>query len=107
MRLLLVVLLRVHPERQADYERFEASAARVVRRHGGRIERRVVLDPSASAAADPPDEVHVVSFPDRASFDRYRGDPEIAALAALRDRAIRETVVWTGSDADPFTGGVP
>ena len=75
-------------------------------RHGGRIERRIKLsgDPAAPASAGPvpPDEVHIVSFPDAASFARYRADPEITALADLRAAAIRDTVVWQGSEGPAF-----
>lgn len=91
--LTLVVLLFLHPDREAEFERFEIRAAEVMSRHGGRIERRI----SFAGKNDPsqPDEVHVVTFPDRESFERYRSDPAIQALAELRARAIRETIIWS------------
>jgi uncharacterized protein (DUF1330 family) len=91
-RLTLVVLLHVNPGQQAEFERFEGAASRIMNRYGGRIERRIPL--ARGADPDQPDEVHVVTFPDRESFDRYRADPEIQALASLRERAIRRTTVW-------------
>ena len=98
--LTLVVSLRVHPGREAEFERFESAAAAIMRRYGGAIERRIAVDPGADAAR--PDEVHVVTFPDRAAFDRYRADPDLAPLAALRAEAIRDTVVWFGADRALF-----
>ena len=96
----LVVLISVHPHRRAEFERFEARAAQIMSRHGGRVERRISL----SCHGDPsgPDEVHIVAFPDQESFERYRGDPELLALADLREEAIRQTLVWPGRDAPAF-----
>jgi hypothetical protein len=102
----LIALLYLHPGHGADYERFETEAARIMSRYGGRIERRVVLPvpPLSSTASVPPqpDEIHLVHFPDAESFARYRTDPELAGLAELRAAAIRDTVVWLGSDAALF-----
>ena len=102
----LVALLYLHAGRRAEYERFESAASRVMRRHGGRIERRIELSgdaaPPPAAGPIPPDEVHIVTFPDAASFARYRADPELLALAELRAAGIRETVVWQGSEGPAF-----
>jgi uncharacterized protein (DUF1330 family) len=109
----LVVLLYVHAGREAEYERFEAEASRIMGRHGGRIVRRIKLSAAAETAASSerrdsaervssPHEVHVVEFADSASFSRYRADPEVRALADLRAAAIRDTIVWQGSEAVPF-----
>jgi hypothetical protein len=102
----LVALLYLHAGREVEYERFESAASRIMGRHGGRIVRRIKLAstpgvPSSGSAAQP-DEVHVVEFVDAPSFDSYRADPEIRALAELRATAIRDTVVWQGSEADAF-----
>src|SRR5712692_8533717 len=101
--LTLVVSLFIHPGRKADFEEFERSASNIMSRYGGKIERRISLpshdDPSQ------PDEVHLVSFPDQDSFDRYREDPEVQALDDLRARAIRQTIVWQGVDSPPWVSG--
>lgn len=96
----LVVLLFLHPNRQAEFEQFEASAACIMRRYRGTIERRISLSPDSDPA--PPHEIHIVTFPDRDSFDRYRRDSEIQALSSLRAEAIRQTIVWSGIDCPPF-----
>jgi uncharacterized protein (DUF1330 family) len=98
--LTLVALLFVNPDRREEFERYERSAATIMRGYGGTIERRVSF-PSPRRPSDP-HELHLVTFPDRDSFDRYRSDPELAALAELRAAAIRETVVWEGVDLPPF-----
>jgi uncharacterized protein (DUF1330 family) len=99
-KLTLVVLLFVDPAGRDDFERFESAAARSMGRYGGRIERRISFP--ASDGASEPHEMHVVTFPDRESFARYRDDPDLRALAAVRERAIRRTVVWEGVDVAPF-----
>jgi uncharacterized protein (DUF1330 family) len=99
-KLTLVVLLFVHPDKRDDFERFESAAARTMSRYGGRIERRIAFP--ASDGASEPHEVHVVTFPDRESFARYRDDADLRGLAALRERAVRRTVVWEGVEVAPF-----
>jgi uncharacterized protein (DUF1330 family) len=99
-KLTLVVLLSIRDDAKAEFEQFESAAAEIMKRHGGRIERRICLpahdDPSE------PDEVHIVTFPDQGAFDGYRQDPELSSLATLRAKAIRRTVVWRGADHEPF-----
>jgi uncharacterized protein (DUF1330 family) len=92
-RLTIVALLHLHTGKSREFDEFEAQAARIMARHGGRIERRIRLRHSDAAA---PDELHVVTFPDEASFESYRDDPETRAAAALRATLVRETVVWLG-----------
>jgi hypothetical protein len=99
-KLTLVVLLFIDPERRDDFDRFESAAARSMSRYGGRIERRISF-PATDGVSDP-HEVHVVTFPDRESFARYRDDGDLRSLAALRESAIRRTVVWEGVDVTPF-----
>jgi antibiotic biosynthesis monooxygenase (ABM) superfamily enzyme len=96
----LVVALFIHPNRRAEFESFEARAAEIMRGVGGRIERRIACssddDPSA------PDEVHLVTFPDLDSYNRYRESAELQALASLRASVIRKTVVWRGTELPLF-----
>jgi uncharacterized protein (DUF1330 family) len=101
-KLTLVVALYVHPGRAAQFEQFESAAATILKRHGGTIERRIAIAPDTPEEV--PHEVHVVSFPDAAAFERYRADADLQALADLRERAIRKTVVWRGADLPPFSG---
>jgi uncharacterized protein (DUF1330 family) len=99
-RLALVVGIKINSGREAEYERFENTVAKIIGRHGGAVERRIALEPGGDASR--PHEVHIVTFPDRAAFERYRADPEIATLAAQRAEAIQETTYWIGADLVPF-----
>lgn len=96
---MLVVSLFIHEGREAEFEEFESAAAGIMRRHGGAIERRIG---AGSPVAGQPYEVHIVTFPNRRLLETYRGDPDLKALANLRARAIRDTIVWIGEDLPNF-----
>ena len=100
MSVTLVAALYIHPGREAEFEQFEAAAARIMARHGGAIDRRIRI--ARAAGENLPHEVHIVSFPDDESLQRYRADPELQGLAELRARAIRETVLWMGRELPEF-----
>ena len=102
-QLIIVAALFIHPGHEAEFERFESAAASIMRRYGGRIERRIGC--TASANAEQPHEVHIVAFPDEASFARYRADADLQALADLRTGAIRHTTVWMGKELSSFVEG--
>jgi uncharacterized protein (DUF1330 family) len=90
---MIVVAILTIGERAA-FDAFEAHAATVMARHGGAIERVIAIDAPAR-------EVHVVYFPDRAAWDAYRGDPDLAALGELRARGIAATEILVGEDVTP------
>ena len=93
-KITLIVALFVNPDRHAEFESFEARAAEIMSRFGGKIERRIGFANRDDASV--PDEVHVVTFPDLESYNRYRESPGIQALASQRAIAIRKTIVWRG-----------
>ncbi|MEQ1857252.1 MAG: DUF1330 domain-containing protein [Longimicrobiales bacterium] len=97
---VLIVELWIAPERRAEFENFEAAAAEIMASHGGRIERRLAM--RQEAVANPPDEVHIVTFASREAYESYRGDPALVPLAEQRARAIQRTVIREGADMPPF-----
>jgi uncharacterized protein (DUF1330 family) len=99
--LVLVARLFIHPGRAAEFRQFETAAARIMARHGGRIEH--VIRPTGPADERPlPHEIHVISFPDAERFAAYRADPELGALAALRESAIARTEITIGEAGEPY-----
>jgi len=96
--LSIVAALFIHPGCEVEFAQFETAAELIMQRYGGRLERRIGIPPSA----DQPHEVHLVTFPDQESFDRYRADADLLAMADLRARAIRQTIAWIGSDFPGF-----
>jgi uncharacterized protein (DUF1330 family) len=99
-KLTLVVALYIQAGREAEFEQFESQAASIMKRYGGAIERRIGC--AVIAGDENPHEVHVVTFPDEQSFERYRDDADLSALAELRNRAIRKTTIWRGQDLAAF-----
>jgi uncharacterized protein (DUF1330 family) len=96
----LIVALFIHPNMRAEFESFEARAAEIMSGVGGRIERRIACKSDDDDSA--PDEVHLVTFPDVDSYNRYRQSAELQALASLRVSAIRKTIVWRGTELPAF-----
>jgi uncharacterized protein (DUF1330 family) len=99
--LVLVARLFVRPGHEEDFRRFETEAARLVRRHGGALERVIRCEPPA-VGLEAPHEVHLLSFPSAEALAAYRADPALAALAPLRARAILRTEITTGRDRPPY-----
>jgi uncharacterized protein (DUF1330 family) len=100
--LRIVASLWIVEGRAAAFESFERKAARIMRRHGGRLEHAIRPERAGSPDADLPFEVHVLRFPDRASFDAYRSDPDLLALAPERAAAIARTSVLMGVDGPSY-----
>ncbi len=101
-RLTLVVILTVRPGALDAFRAYEAAAAAIMRRHGGAIERAVVVKPTEAAGAWR--EIHLVTFPDEAAFARYRADPALAALAAARQACIAQTELFVGEEGPRYGG---
>jgi antibiotic biosynthesis monooxygenase (ABM) superfamily enzyme len=99
-RLTLIAALYLHPGREAEFAQFETAAAAIMQRYGGTIERRIGVAPSSGENL--PYEVHILSFSDERSFQEYRTDPDLEALRDLRALAIRETVLWFGTELPPY-----
>lgn len=94
----LVVTLTFAQDRIEQFHEFESRAAAIMSKYGGRIERAVFIPPSSPDSAAR--EVHIVTFPDPASFERYRLDPDLASLADLRAGAILATDILIGLDRE-------
>ena len=99
-RYVRIVSLWIHPGQAAAFEAFERDAVRIMVCHGGLIDSAVRMDPGGSG--DPPFEVHVVSFPDRAAADSYASDPETLKLSGRRAEIIARTEVLAGFPAGPY-----
>lgn len=99
-RLTLIVTLTVARTELDGFRRYEHAAAAILRKYGGAIER--VIEGRAEPHASELTEVHLVSFPNEAAFDAYRGDPELGALSALRERSILRTQILFGADRPPY-----
>ena len=94
----IVVLLTINDE--SAFLEFENQATAIMTKHGGELVSafRPSLADSSVDAKDV-DEVHVLQFPDQASFTSYRADSRLAALSALRVKAIKTSRVYVSGKA--------
>ena len=99
-RATLIVSLWLNADDVAAFESFERAAARVMAKHRGRVD--IVVRRAGAERGDGPFEIHVVSFPDWASFDAYRADPAFSALLPQRERVIARTEIWRGEAREPY-----
>lgn len=94
----LVAIITVRKDAIEKFRSYESHAARIMKEHGGRIERVIV----AADTADTIKEIHVVTFPDDAAFKAYRQDPKLAEFAPLRDASVVGTDIHIGADGPPY-----
>jgi len=100
-----VVLIWVNAGQLETLHDYERKAAPIIERHGGQF--KTVM--SVSGVGDgsgfdrPPDEVHVLEFPDSEAFGRYRADPDSDAIGHLRDASVEHAIFLQGNAVALFT----
>ena len=85
------------------FHEYERLAATVMTRHGGRIERTVVIPPIPGEGILK--EVHIVLFPGESAYQAYRADDEFAAAAHLREESVVATEILIGHDGPAYHDG--
>ena len=96
--MVLVAILTVRKQALEQFRAYETQAARIMREHGGRIERTVVV----ADGADTIKEVHVVTFRDEAAFTAYKADTRLAQIAHLREASVVRTELLIGADGPTY-----
>jgi hypothetical protein len=96
----LVVILTVRLNALESFRQFEQHAARVMARHGGAIERAVVIPPGDDE--DLFREIHIVTFPDEGAFAAYRADTGLADVMHLREESVVSTEVLVGEEGPDY-----
>jgi uncharacterized protein (DUF1330 family) len=90
VQLLIVATMTVRRERLDEFREYERAAARIIARHGGKLERAIQL------VGEPLRELHILGFTSATELEAYRTDPELAALRPLRDAAVISTEITQG-----------
>ena len=96
----LVAILTVRKDAIEKFRAFETHAAGVMKEHGGRIERTIVVAPEGSP--DVIKEIHVLTFPDAEALAQYRNDKRLAELAHLRDESVTHTELLAGEEGSSY-----
>lgn len=94
---MIVAILTPRRGALEQFRAYEAKAAGIMARYEGRIQRTVVVNEQP-----PMREVHIVSFPDLDAFQRYRTDPDLAALAEVRAACIEHTELLLGREGPDY-----
>jgi len=96
----LLAMMTVRRDAIEKFRAFERRAATVMRTHGGRIERTVVV--AVDGSPDLFKEIHVVTFPSESAFAAYRGDEGLSELAHLREQSVVHTEILAGEDGPDY-----
>jgi uncharacterized protein (DUF1330 family) len=96
----LVAILTVRRAAVETFRTFERRAAAVMMKHGGRMERTVVVD--GDSASEVFKEVHIVTFPSEHALAAYRSDAELRELGSLRESAVVHTDLLVGQDGPSY-----
>lgn len=95
MRIYMNVLIYLKPGQAEAFRAYEDGALPRLERYGGRVE--CMFKPTRVAGElELPDEVHLLSFESEEGFERYRADPQVAALGALREASVARAIFIRG-----------
>ncbi|MFO0547496.1 MAG: hypothetical protein U0271_03855 [Polyangiaceae bacterium] len=97
--MLLVATIHVRREALETFKIFEFEAARIMEKHGGRLERAVVL---RGRHDEPHRELHIVYFPSPDAYEAYRVSPELATFMHLRETSVLKTEIQYGEDEPDY-----
>jgi uncharacterized protein (DUF1330 family) len=99
--MLLHVTLHVRRDALDTFREFEHEAARILRKHGGELERVLVM---RTVESEPYREVHVMSFPSEDAYEAYRVSPELAAFLPMRERSVVKTELCKVEEGSRYRG---
>lgn len=87
----IVVILEIKDP--MAFEEFESQAIPLLRSHGGELISAFEPDSDISSESSNK-EVHYLQFPSINEFNNYRADPQLQALAGLREKGILSTQLF-------------
>jgi uncharacterized protein (DUF1330 family) len=98
--MIVVAILTVKREAIENFRDYEKRATEIMKDHGGRIERTVVVKPDG--APDLIKEIHVVRFPNDAAFLSYRNDARLTRISRLREQSVVHTEILVGEEGPTY-----
>jgi len=98
-------VLYVNEGGEEGLRNFEGRTLPILARHGGELILLSKIDKEHDenvtlSGAEIPDEIHILSFPDRTNFLAYMSDPERAAMLHLKENAVRSVMLFEGREVD-------
>ncbi|PCJ23492.1 MAG: DUF1330 domain-containing protein [SAR86 cluster bacterium] len=94
----LTQLIYIIEGQEGALDEFESIAIPIIRKHNGELVLRIRpgKDSLIEGIAELPYEVHIVSFPSQKDFDNFAIDEERKASIHLKEKAIRDVVLYQG-----------
>jgi len=91
-------LIYVVPGAESDFEAFEQVALPSIERYHGKLLMRVRPERSAflEGEAEPPYEIHLVSFDEEADFQAFLSDEERKKVLHLKEKSVRSMMMIKG-----------
>lgn len=96
----LIVILTVRSEAIDKFRTFEKKAAVMMAKHGGAIERTVVVSPESTG--DFLKEIPIVTFPNEQALLAYQKDGDLGEVAHLREESVVKTEILIGEDGPDY-----
>jgi uncharacterized protein (DUF1330 family) len=97
--IFLTQLIYVREDRKQVFHDFESIVLPLLGRHGGELLLRLRPDAASivGGSAEPPYEVHVVSFQNEDSLTAYMSDPARRAVLHMKDASVRSSMLIKGA----------
>jgi uncharacterized protein (DUF1330 family) len=76
------------------FNEYENIAVKVMSKYGGKLISASAIE--TSSVPNPPDEIHLLEFPTRQSFEKFREDEELAKFSSMRSKCINRTEIYIG-----------
>ncbi|WP_019987017.1 hypothetical protein [Rudanella lutea] len=91
-------VIYIQEGKESTFHTFEDNVLPLIERHNGELLYRVRPDATAVVATRMgyPYEIHLVSFPSKADFERYRDDPERQQYLSLKVESVEKAILWEG-----------
>lgn len=91
-------LIYIKPGKEKVFEEYENKVLPILAKYEGSLLLRVRPNANSliDSSIDIPYEIHLVSFPDRKSFDNYAGDETRKSVLALKEESTLHVLLIEG-----------
>jgi uncharacterized protein (DUF1330 family) len=92
-------LIFVKPGKEAEFNSFEEKVLPLLKDHNGELLYRIrpAKEGFIENSQEPPYEVHLVSFKNKAGFESYAKDPRRLAFLAMKNNSVERIILIEGT----------
>ena len=92
----LTLLVYLREGKESAFLEYERRVLPLLKQYGGRLEFRLKTSKNNQIVEEEPDEIHLVSFPSHADYEKYRQDPARGDLGALFTESVARAQLFEG-----------